>query len=194
MSDQFNFAETIPVSDLRGDLRGFIESAGQKGVRIAVTRHGKPVAAIVPFSDLETLDRLGEQAFERMEAEADKETAHNEETVSLANLLGESDPEPAQAIAAALPMGKAANLDEHVWDSIAAFVLRDVTQQFAIIPDTALCSRADILTTLTNAVTKSLSTRPDTLKYVTVTTQPPGVAKGSGFNLKNAGARPAKND
>jgi prevent-host-death family protein len=47
----------VPVTQARADLAELVSRVGYTGERILLTRHGKPLAALVPISDLEALER-----------------------------------------------------------------------------------------------------------------------------------------
>jgi prevent-host-death family protein len=47
----------VPVTQARADLAELVSRVGYTGERILLTRHGKPLAALVPVSDLEELER-----------------------------------------------------------------------------------------------------------------------------------------
>jgi len=46
----------VSIRDLRGRLSDAVNRAMYTGERIGITRHGKPVAALVSMSDLEALE------------------------------------------------------------------------------------------------------------------------------------------
>lgn len=50
-------AREIPVTQARADLADLVSRVGYSGERILLTRHGKPLAALVPLADLEALER-----------------------------------------------------------------------------------------------------------------------------------------
>ena len=50
--------EVLPVADVREDLAEVASRVQTAGQRIAVQRHGKTLAALVPPSDLEALETL----------------------------------------------------------------------------------------------------------------------------------------
>jgi prevent-host-death family protein len=47
----------VPVTQARADLAELVSRVGYTGERIVLTRHGKPLAALVPVEDLEALER-----------------------------------------------------------------------------------------------------------------------------------------
>jgi prevent-host-death family protein len=55
-------AYEIPVTQARAELAELINRVVYGGERVVVTRHGKPLVALVSASDLERLERLGEPA------------------------------------------------------------------------------------------------------------------------------------
>jgi prevent-host-death family protein len=50
--------ETIPITGARSDLPALVDQAHYKGARFAIAKHGKPVAALVSYDDLERLEAL----------------------------------------------------------------------------------------------------------------------------------------
>ncbi|MFH0517739.1 type II toxin-antitoxin system Phd/YefM family antitoxin [Streptomyces sp. M41] len=55
-------AYEIPVTQARAELADLINRVVYGGERVVVTRHGKPLVALVSASDLERLEKLGESA------------------------------------------------------------------------------------------------------------------------------------
>ncbi|MFC5218125.1 type II toxin-antitoxin system Phd/YefM family antitoxin [Streptomyces coerulescens] len=55
-------AYEIPVTQARAELADLINRVVYGGERVVVTRHGKPLVALVSASDLERLEKLGEPA------------------------------------------------------------------------------------------------------------------------------------
>ncbi|WP_433424897.1 type II toxin-antitoxin system Phd/YefM family antitoxin [Microtetraspora malaysiensis] len=51
-------AEEIPVTQARADFAELVNRAAYGGERIVMTRHGKPIVALVPAADLERLQEL----------------------------------------------------------------------------------------------------------------------------------------
>ncbi|MGI5488284.1 type II toxin-antitoxin system Phd/YefM family antitoxin [Microtetraspora malaysiensis] len=51
-------AEEIPVTQARADFAELVNRAAYGGERIVMTRHGKPIVALVPAADLERLQAL----------------------------------------------------------------------------------------------------------------------------------------
>jgi prevent-host-death family protein len=49
-------AREIPVTQARAELAELVNRVGYGGERLVLTRHGKPLAALVPASDLEILE------------------------------------------------------------------------------------------------------------------------------------------
>src|SRR3954468_23888161 len=47
----------VPVTQARADLAELVSRVGYSGERILLPRHGKALAALVPVSDLEELER-----------------------------------------------------------------------------------------------------------------------------------------
>jgi prevent-host-death family protein len=47
----------VPVTQARADLAELVSRVGYSGERILLTRHGKALAALVPVTDLEALER-----------------------------------------------------------------------------------------------------------------------------------------
>jgi prevent-host-death family protein len=52
-------AYEIPVTQARAELAELINRVVYGGERVVVTRHGKPLVALVSASDLERLEKLG---------------------------------------------------------------------------------------------------------------------------------------
>jgi prevent-host-death family protein len=48
----------LPASEARKQFAAILNEVEFKGGRVVLDRHGKPVAAVVPFEDLELLERL----------------------------------------------------------------------------------------------------------------------------------------
>ncbi len=65
MSSEARAGRTIAtITGLRRDLAGLLNVAAYGGERIVISRHGKPIAALVPIADweeLEELDRFGNE-------------------------------------------------------------------------------------------------------------------------------------
>lgn len=57
----FDVRREIPVTQARADLAELVNRVAYSGERVVLTRHGRPVAALVSAEDLELLDRLAEQ-------------------------------------------------------------------------------------------------------------------------------------
>jgi len=53
-------AYEIPVTQARAELADLINRVGYGGERVVVTRHGKPLVALVSAADLERLEELQE--------------------------------------------------------------------------------------------------------------------------------------
>jgi prevent-host-death family protein len=51
-------AETKRISEARGEFSDLVNRAAYKHERVLLTRHGKPVAAIISTDDLELLEAL----------------------------------------------------------------------------------------------------------------------------------------
>ncbi|MFF5018278.1 type II toxin-antitoxin system Phd/YefM family antitoxin [Streptomyces sp. NPDC001165] len=58
-------AYEIPVTQARAELADLINRVVYGAERVVVTRHGKPLVALVSAADLERLDALDEQAEEQ---------------------------------------------------------------------------------------------------------------------------------
>ncbi|MFB7586213.1 type II toxin-antitoxin system Phd/YefM family antitoxin [Streptomyces sp. NPDC056169] len=56
----------IPVTQARAELADLINRVVYGGERVVVTRHGKPLVALVSAADLEALETAGEPAEERV--------------------------------------------------------------------------------------------------------------------------------
>ncbi|ANP53499.1 prevent-host-death family protein [Streptomyces griseochromogenes] len=59
-------AYEIPVTQARAELADLINRVVYGGERVVVTRHGKPLVALVSAADLERLDALDESAEEQV--------------------------------------------------------------------------------------------------------------------------------
>ena len=55
----WTMAYEIPVTQARAELADLINRVVYGGERVVVTRHGKPLVALVSAADLERLDELG---------------------------------------------------------------------------------------------------------------------------------------
>ncbi|MGW5129368.1 type II toxin-antitoxin system prevent-host-death family antitoxin [Streptomyces sp. NPDC004069] len=55
-------AHEIPVTQARAELADLINRVVYGGERVVVTRHGKPLVALVSAADLERLEQLAEPA------------------------------------------------------------------------------------------------------------------------------------
>lgn len=75
MDSEFEHVELVSVAKVREDIAHYLNSAGDMGVRIGITRHNRPVAAIVPFTDLAFLEAMDETAMESAEAEHEEVSA-----------------------------------------------------------------------------------------------------------------------
>lgn len=62
-------AYEIPVTQARAELADLINRVVYGGERVVVTRHGKPLVALVSAADLERLDALDEPAEEQTAGE-----------------------------------------------------------------------------------------------------------------------------
>ncbi|MFD4985160.1 type II toxin-antitoxin system Phd/YefM family antitoxin [Streptomyces sp. NPDC058374] len=76
-------AYEIPVTQARAELAELINRVVYGGERVVVTRHGKPLVALVSAADLERLDAAGEAAAEAEAAGAE------EEIISTVSRLGD---------------------------------------------------------------------------------------------------------
>ncbi|MET7347125.1 type II toxin-antitoxin system Phd/YefM family antitoxin [Streptomyces mirabilis] len=59
-------AYEIPVTQARAELADLINRVVYGGERVVVTRHGKPLVALVSAADLERLEELAESADEQV--------------------------------------------------------------------------------------------------------------------------------
>ncbi|MFH9086429.1 prevent-host-death protein [Streptomyces sp. Ru62] len=59
-------AYEIPVTQARAELAELINRVVYGGERVVVTRHGKPLVALVSAADLERLEALDEEAGEQV--------------------------------------------------------------------------------------------------------------------------------
>ncbi|MFI0741738.1 type II toxin-antitoxin system Phd/YefM family antitoxin [Streptomyces sp. NPDC021100] len=85
-------AYEIPVTQARAELAELINRVVYGGERVVVTRHGKPLVALVSAADLERLERREAEA----EAEADERAADEPviSTVSTVRNLPSAPGEP----------------------------------------------------------------------------------------------------
>jgi prevent-host-death family protein len=60
----------IPVTQARAEFADLVNRVVYGGERVVVTRHGKPIVALVPAADLERLDGLDQQAHDDQEQQA----------------------------------------------------------------------------------------------------------------------------
>jgi prevent-host-death family protein len=62
----------VPVTQARAEFADLVNRVVYGGERVVVTRHGKPIVALVPAADLERLDREGaeEQTVVRLSDDA----------------------------------------------------------------------------------------------------------------------------
>lgn len=67
----------LSSSDIRNDFSEAINRVAYNKERIAVNRHGKKVAALVPMEDLDLLERIEEQSDLRAARRAMKEKGDN---------------------------------------------------------------------------------------------------------------------
>ncbi|QHC14327.1 type II toxin-antitoxin system prevent-host-death family antitoxin [Streptomyces sp. GF20] len=74
-------AYEIPVTQARAELAELINRVVYGGERVVVTRHGKPLVALVSAADLERLEAAASQA-------AAGEPAEAEEIISIVSRLG----------------------------------------------------------------------------------------------------------
>lgn len=68
--------ETLPVSEARSGIGPLADDVAYRSVRAVLTKHGRPVAAMVPIADLVALHRSDAQALRAMAAAADAQDAH----------------------------------------------------------------------------------------------------------------------
>ena len=61
-----SMAYEIPVTQARAELADLINRVVYGGERVVVTRHGKPLVALVSAADLERLEELQEPAEEQV--------------------------------------------------------------------------------------------------------------------------------
>ncbi|MEV5979409.1 type II toxin-antitoxin system Phd/YefM family antitoxin [Streptomyces sp. NPDC052114] len=75
-------AYEIPVTQARAELAELINRVVYGGERVVVTRHGKPLVALVSAADLERLEQLADASQER--------------TVSTVTSIGAVSPAPSE--------------------------------------------------------------------------------------------------
>lgn len=78
-------AREIPVTQARAELAELVNRVSYGGERLLLTRHGRPLAALVPASDLDVLEPA--------------ETAEIISTTSSVRPLGLTEPRPFQIAA-----------------------------------------------------------------------------------------------
>ncbi|GAA5609553.1 hypothetical protein Spla01_00683 [Streptomyces platensis] len=61
-----SMAYEIPVTQARAELAELINRVVYGGERVVVTRHGKPLVALVSAAELEQLDSAAQEASERV--------------------------------------------------------------------------------------------------------------------------------
>jgi len=61
-----DMAYEIPVTQARAELADLINRVVYGGERVVVTRHGKPLVALVSAADLERLEEMGEPEDEQV--------------------------------------------------------------------------------------------------------------------------------
>ena len=81
-------AYEIPVTQARAELADLINRVVYGGERVVVTRHGKPLVALVSAADLERLERLEELD----EAEGVRERAEEQVVSSVSRLREVASP------------------------------------------------------------------------------------------------------
>lgn len=69
----------VPVTQARADLAELVSRVGYSGERILLTRHGKALAALVPVSDLEALERPAAEIGFSIPAQLDPEPESGEQ-------------------------------------------------------------------------------------------------------------------
>lgn len=78
MDDILEYVETVSSGDFRKNVAHFTQEAETKGKRIAITNHGRPIAAIVPISDVEALEQMDSEAFAAPERAAPDDILNTE--------------------------------------------------------------------------------------------------------------------
>jgi prevent-host-death family protein len=76
----------VPVAEARGRFADLLSRVAYRGERVVITRHGKPLAALIPADDLELLERLEDEGDIRA-AERALSEAKRKGTVPLAAML-----------------------------------------------------------------------------------------------------------
>lgn len=51
----------VTVVELRDHLAAWLAQAAESGERVVVNKHGKPIAAIIPYADLRLLQKIEAQ-------------------------------------------------------------------------------------------------------------------------------------
>lgn len=77
----------LNVVELRNSLSEVLDRAEHHGERIVIHRRGKAAAALVPLEDLKLLERLIEEAEDRLDVEAARAAlAESDERISYATI------------------------------------------------------------------------------------------------------------
>jgi prevent-host-death family protein len=79
----------VAVSALRKDLANLLQRVGLQRERVLLTNHGKPVAALVPLTDVESLAELDAAARGRMAERAESADAASYEAEPLEDVIAD---------------------------------------------------------------------------------------------------------
>ncbi|MCK8678577.1 type II toxin-antitoxin system Phd/YefM family antitoxin [Streptomyces lichenis] len=73
-------AYEIPVTQARAELAELINRVVYAGERVVVTRHGKPLVALVSAADLERLEALAREGADGVEGEGEEQAVRTVST------------------------------------------------------------------------------------------------------------------
>ncbi len=79
-------SSAVPVAEARGRFADLLSRVAYGGERMVITRHGKPLAALIPAEDLQLLERLEDEGDIRA-AQGALSEAKRKGTVPLATML-----------------------------------------------------------------------------------------------------------
>ena len=96
--------ETHPVTEARRDISALVDKVAFSQDRIALTRRGKTVAALVTYEDLKVLHGMDSASYERLRLEADAGSAG---TVLLEEVLPQERPQAPEEASASLQLERA---------------------------------------------------------------------------------------
>lgn len=86
LDDILKTYEVRPVTEVRSGIGPLADEVAYRSVRVVLSKHGRPVAALVPIADLAQLHTADRKTFAEMAKEADRSGAFLEEPVDPATL------------------------------------------------------------------------------------------------------------